>query len=53
MTLKPNRVISRLLPLRDSDVKNASRYRVKNIPGTGAILKPEDRAERQLSLMDD
>ena len=27
-------------------------YRVRSVPGAGALLKPEDRGEEQLSLID-
>ncbi len=53
MTLKPKRVLERALPLRDSDIKNTARYRVRSIPAAGALIKGEDRAEKQLSLMDE
>ncbi len=53
MTLKAKRSIVRAIPVNDSSISNLSRYRVKNLPGAGAILKAEDRAEQQLSLMDD
>ena len=33
-------------------VENLSRYRVKSIPAAGAILKPEDRGEQQMSMLD-
>ncbi len=53
MTLKAKRSLVRALPLAESNIVNPSRYRVKNLPGAGAILKAEDKAEQQLSLMDD
>ena len=53
MTLKAKRSIVKAIPVNDSSISNLSRYRVKNLPGAGAILKAEDRAEQQLSLMDD
>lgn len=53
MSLKAKRSLVKALPLADSSITNVSRYRVKNLPGAGAILKPEDRTEQQLSLMDD
>lgn len=53
MTLKAKRNIVRAIPVNDSSISNLSRYRVKNLPGAGAILKAEDRAEQQISLMDD
>ena len=53
MTLKAKKTLVRAVPAKDSSISNLSRYRVKNLPGAGAILKAEDRAEQQLSLMDE
>ena len=53
MSLKAKRVLERALPLKDSDIQNAARYRVRSIPAAGALIKGEDRAEKQLSLMDE
>ena len=53
MTLKAKKTLVRAIPAKDSSISNLSRYRVKNLPGAGAILKAEDRAEQQLSLMDE
>ena len=53
MTLKAKRTLVKALPVKDSAITNLTRYRVKNLPGAGALLKSEDRVEQQLSLMDD
>lgn len=53
MSLKAKRSLVRAISVKDSSITNLSRYRVKNLPGAGAVLKPEDRAEQQLSLIDD
>ena len=53
MTLKAKRSLVKAIPAKDSAISNLSRYRVKNLPGAGAVLKAEDRAEQQLSLMDE
>ena len=53
MTLKAKRTLVKALPVKDSAITNLARYRVKNLPGAGALLKSEDRVEQQLSLMDD
>ncbi len=53
MSLKAKRVLERALPLKDSDIQNTARYRVRSIPAAGALIKGEDRAEKQLSLMDE
>ena len=51
MSLKKNRKVVRALPLRDTTIQNVSRYRVRSLPAAGALLRPEDREEQQLSLM--
>ena len=38
--------------LENTSVKNKSRYRVRSLPGAGALLKDEDRGEIQMSLID-
>ena len=53
MNLKARHRLVKALPLAESSITNLSRYRVKNLPGAGAILKAEDKAQQQLSLMDD
>ena len=53
MSLKAKRKVVRVLELKNAEIANPSRYRVKNLPGAGAILKDEDRSERQLSLLDE
>ena len=53
MALKKGRVLSEAVFLADSPVKNLSRYRVRTLPAAGALLRPEDRGEKQLSLLED
>ena len=53
MSLKAKRVLEKAMPLKDSDIQNTARYRVRSIPAAGALIKGEDRAEKQLSLMDE
>ena len=53
MTLKPKRVLEQAVPLKDTAIGNTARYRVKTLPGAGALLKAEDRAEQQLSLLEE
>ena len=36
--------------LADADIKNLSRYRVKALPGAGALIREEDALERQMEL---
>ncbi len=52
VTLKKNRTVTQLRPVSETSIKNASRYRVRSIPAAGAVLKDEDREERQLSLLE-
>ena len=53
MTLKAKRILTRAVPLSETQIKNVSRYRVRSLPAAGAVLKPEDREEQQLSIIDD
>lgn len=46
-----NKLVSAAL-LENTSVKNKSRYRVRSLPGAGALLKDEDRGETQMSLID-
>jgi len=50
MSLKKGRIVEKATPLDQTPIKNISRYRVRSIPAAGAILKPEDKGEQQLSL---
>ena len=53
MALKKGRKLTEACFLTDSSIKNVSRYRVRTLPAAGALLRPEDRGEEQLSLMED
>ena len=53
MTLKPKYRLDKALLLSDTAIVNVSRYRVRTIPAIGALLKEEDRGEKQLSLLDE
>lgn len=53
MSLKTRRNLEKALPASDTKIKNFSRYRVRSLPAAGALLKPEDREEQQLSLIDE
>jgi len=53
MTLKAKRILSRACALSAAEVKNVTRYRVRSLPAAGAILKPEDKEEQQLSFIED
>ncbi len=51
LTLKKQYTLKEARKLEDTEIKNVSRYRVKNIPAAGALLKPEDRGEQQMSIL--
>ena len=53
MALKKGRKVVRAVPLESTAIKNTARYRVRSLPAAGALLKPEDKEEKQLSLMDE
>ena len=53
MSPKKGKRIVRAAWLKDTAIRNVSRYRVRSLPAAGALLKPEDREEQQLSLMDE
>ena len=53
MTLKPKYKLERVLPLADTGIKDPARYRARSLPVAGAQLKPEDRGEKQLSLLEE
>ena len=53
MTLKPKRSVERVLPLEETAIVNAARYRARSLPVAGALLKEDDRGEKQLSLLDE
>lgn len=53
MSLKKGRIMESAVPLKDTQIKNVSRYRVRSLPAAGALIKPEDSEEQQMSLMED
>ena len=53
MTFKAKRSLVRAVPVESTSIKNTSRYRVRSVPAAGALLKPEDREEQQLSLIEE
>ena len=50
MTLKPKYRLDRVLPVEESAITRPTRYRAKSLPIAGALLRPEDRGEEQLTL---
>ena len=53
MTLKPKYRLERACPLEKTTIVNLARYRVRSVPAAGALLKDEDRGEKQLTLLDE
>ena len=49
MSLKKKAVLTGAVKLEDSGIVNASRYRSRNIPTAGALLKEEDSSEKQIT----
>ena len=50
MTLKPKYRLDRVVKAEESGIVNMSRYRTRNLPAAGALLKPEDSEEKQTEL---
>jgi DNA gyrase subunit A len=50
MTLKKNRVVEKFDLVANTPIVNFTRYRAKSLPIAGALLKPEDRGEEQITL---
>ncbi|MBQ2326369.1 MAG: topoisomerase IV [Clostridia bacterium] len=48
--LKRGQMVVAAKTVSEADIKNLSRYRVKTLPGAGALTKEEDALERQISL---
>lgn len=51
VTLKARHSIEKAQLLSETPVKNHARYRVRSVPAAGALLKPEDNGEEQMSLL--
>ena len=50
ITLKKKAALSHAVPLTESGIANVSRYRTKNLPTAGALLKEEDSPDKQISF---
>ncbi len=50
ITLKKKAALSGAVRLEESSIVNASRYRSRNIPTAGAVLKDEDAQEKQIQF---
>ena len=53
MTLKPKRRVESVRTLEELPVTDLARYRAKSLPIMGALLKPEDKGEKQMSLLEE
>ena len=51
MTLKLRYRLEKVLPLSETSIVNAARYRARSLPIAGMLLKEEDRGEEQMSLL--
>ena len=51
ISLKRTHTLSHVLELKDSGIANQSRYRMRNVPAAGALLKEEDMQEEQMSII--
>jgi DNA gyrase subunit A len=50
VTLKKKAELDYCLKLEEAGIVNVSRYRTRNIPAAGALLKEEDAPEKQITL---
>ena len=50
LTLRKKAVLDQVMALDDSGIVNAARYRSKNIPAAGAVLKDEDVSQKQIAF---
>ena len=48
--LKRGQRVITAMPLEAAGVSNPARYRIKTLPGAGALIKEEDALEKQISL---
>ncbi|MDD6189847.1 MAG: DNA topoisomerase (ATP-hydrolyzing) subunit A [Clostridiales bacterium] len=50
MTLKTKYKLRGAMWLDETSIRNVARYRVRSLPAAGALLKPEDSGEEQISI---
>ena len=50
MSIKKKAAVTHAVRLSESGIVNQSRYRTRTVPSAGAILKPEDAPEKQISF---
>ena len=53
MNVKKKYVVERAVFAENSPITNAARYRARSIPVAGALLRDEDREEKQMSLIEE
>lgn len=51
VTLKKNQNITSAVPAESLALENPHRYQVRSLPAAGALLRPEDEGEQQMSLL--
>ena len=51
LTMKPKYHLARVCFPEDTGISNLSRYRGRNIPAAGALLKEEDSDDKQITLL--
>ena len=51
MTIKPKYHLERVVPVEETGITNPARYRTRTIPAAGALVKPEDSDEKQITLL--
>jgi len=52
MSLKGKHKLIDAKKLSETTISNISRYRIRSLPAAGALLKDDDRGEKQMSLLD-
>jgi len=53
MTIKAKHRLERACFLSETPIENLARYRVRSLPAVGALLREEDRGEKQLNLLEE
>ena len=51
LSVKKGRKVEKALPLDETEIVDPQRYRVRAIPAAGAILRPDDKGEKQLNFL--
>ena len=51
LTMKPKYHLEHVCPVEETHIKNLGRYRGRNIPAAGALLREEDGEDEQLRLL--